>query len=93
MLGAYAGGYYLRELRGQYPKTGEALYLIGAGGGPVAGWGLVVKLRLCKSTRTCIIVRAATPGSRRMPLPLLLIVVVWVALAPPLSHWRGRGSG
>lgn len=31
MLGAWAGGYVLREVRRDYAKTGEALYLIGAG--------------------------------------------------------------
>ena len=31
MLGAWAGGWYLREHRGTYPKSGEALYLVGGG--------------------------------------------------------------
>lgn len=31
MLGAYGGGYYLRDHRGDYPRAGEALYLLGAG--------------------------------------------------------------
>jgi uncharacterized membrane protein len=31
MLGAHAGGWYLREVRGKYRKTGEALHLIGSG--------------------------------------------------------------
>lgn len=31
MLGAWAGGYVLREVRSDYRKTGEALYLVGAG--------------------------------------------------------------
>ena len=31
MLGAHAGGFYLREATSKYPKTGEALYLAGAG--------------------------------------------------------------
>ena len=31
MLGAHAGGFYLREITGKYPMTGEALYLVGAG--------------------------------------------------------------
>jgi uncharacterized membrane protein len=31
MLGAHAGGWWLRESHGKYPKTGEALHLIGSG--------------------------------------------------------------
>jgi len=31
MLGAHAGGWWLREVHGQYRKTGEALHLIGSG--------------------------------------------------------------
>lgn len=31
MLGAHAGGYYLREVQGRYRKSGEALHLIGSG--------------------------------------------------------------
>ena len=31
MLGAHAGGWWLREVRRKYPKTGEALHLIGSG--------------------------------------------------------------
>lgn len=31
MLVAWAGGWFLRERRGSHPKTGEALYLVGAG--------------------------------------------------------------
>jgi len=31
MLGAHAGGWWLREIHGQYRKTGEALHLIGSG--------------------------------------------------------------
>ena len=31
MLGAHAGGYWLREVRGDYRKTGEALHFIGSG--------------------------------------------------------------
>ena len=31
MLGAHAGGWWLREIQGQYRKTGEALHLIGSG--------------------------------------------------------------
>ncbi|HMP82880.1 MAG TPA: DUF2157 domain-containing protein [Verrucomicrobiota bacterium] len=31
MLGAHAGGWWLREVRGEYRKTGEALHFIGAG--------------------------------------------------------------
>jgi uncharacterized membrane protein len=30
MLGAHAGGWWLREIQGQYRKTGEALHLIGS---------------------------------------------------------------
>ena len=31
MLGAHGGGWYLREVNGQYRKSGEALHLIGSG--------------------------------------------------------------
>ena len=31
MLGAHAGGWYLREIQGIYKKSGEALHLIGSG--------------------------------------------------------------
>jgi uncharacterized membrane protein len=31
MLGAWVGGYVLREVRGDFRKSGEALYLVGAG--------------------------------------------------------------
>ena len=31
MLGAHAGGFYLREVKGGYAKTGEALHLVGSG--------------------------------------------------------------
>lgn len=31
MLGAHAGGFYLRNGSGQYPRTGEALHLVGGG--------------------------------------------------------------
>ena len=31
MLGAHAGGWYLREVNGQYRKSGEALHLVGSG--------------------------------------------------------------
>ena len=31
MLGAHAGGWWLREIHGKYAKTGEALHLIGSG--------------------------------------------------------------
>jgi hypothetical protein len=31
MLGAHAGGWYLREVEGTYRKTGEALHLVGSG--------------------------------------------------------------
>ena len=31
MLSAWGGGWYLREVRGDYLKSGEALYLVGAG--------------------------------------------------------------
>ena len=31
MVGAYAGGWLLRDQRGDYPQVGEALYLVGAG--------------------------------------------------------------
>jgi uncharacterized membrane protein len=31
MLGAHAGGYYLRDVQGEYRKTGEALHLAGSG--------------------------------------------------------------
>lgn len=31
MLGAYGGGYYLREVRDDYRRTGEALFFLGAG--------------------------------------------------------------
>jgi uncharacterized membrane protein len=31
MLSAWGGGWYLREIRGDYRKAGEALYLVGAG--------------------------------------------------------------
>ena len=31
MLGAHAGGWWLREMHGHYRKTGEALHLIGSG--------------------------------------------------------------
>jgi uncharacterized membrane protein len=31
MLGAHGGGWYLREINGQYRKAGEALHLVGSG--------------------------------------------------------------
>lgn len=31
MLGAHAGGWWLREIHGKYRKTGEALHLVGSG--------------------------------------------------------------
>jgi uncharacterized membrane protein len=31
MLGAHGGGWYLREVNGRYPKSGEALHLAGSG--------------------------------------------------------------
>jgi uncharacterized membrane protein len=31
MLGAHGGGWYLREVNGQYRKSGEALHLVGSG--------------------------------------------------------------
>ena len=31
MLGAHAGGWWLREVQGKYRKTGEALHLVGSG--------------------------------------------------------------
>jgi uncharacterized membrane protein len=31
MLGAHGGGWYLREVNGQYRKNGEALHLVGSG--------------------------------------------------------------
>ena len=31
MLGAHAGGYWLREVKGSYPRSGEALHFAGAG--------------------------------------------------------------
>ena len=31
MLGAHGGGWWLREIHGQYRKTGEALHLVGSG--------------------------------------------------------------
>ena len=31
MLSAWSGGWYLREIRGDYRRAGEALYLVGAG--------------------------------------------------------------
>jgi uncharacterized membrane protein len=31
MLGAHGGGWYLREINGQYRKSGEALHLVGSG--------------------------------------------------------------
>jgi uncharacterized membrane protein len=31
MLGAHAGGYYLRDISGRFPRSGEALHLAGSG--------------------------------------------------------------